>query len=128
MTRLLFEKDMDEKSNYFLREFLKATKKTDDNISIRLSILFTLKHVAPIKFKALKLDQYLENVISEIKETVQKPTSYLKSVTSRIKGIVNKSRPLYDLQAKLDYWYYTKLLGYGDEYKVNDEMIKKIIT
>jgi hypothetical protein len=119
---------MNAKSNYFLREFLKPKRNTDDNISIRLSILFILKHIAPKKFKELKLDEYLESVISEIKGTAEKPTSLLKSVISKIKGMVAKPTSLYDLQAKLDYWYYTKLLGYGDKYKVNGEMIKKFMT
>jgi len=119
---------MNEKSNYFLREFLKPIRKTDDNLSVRLSILFTLKHIAPKKFSELKLNEYLESVISDINGMVEKPTSLLGSVISKIRGILNKSKSLYDLQAKLDYWYYTKLLGYGDQYKVSDEMIKISMT
>ncbi|MFC1812245.1 DUF6895 family protein [Thermodesulfobacteriota bacterium] len=119
---------MDEKSNHFLREFLNPIRKTDDNLSIRLSILFTLKHIAPKKFRELKLNEYLESVISDINEIVEKPTSLLGSVISKMRGMLKKQRSLYDLQAKLDYWYYTKLLGYGDQYRVNDEMIKISMT
>lgn len=119
---------MNTKSDYFLREFLKPIKNTDDNRSIRLSILFTLKQIAPRQFQALKLDQYLEKVISEIKASVEAPPSLLQSVVSKITGVVAKPKKFYGLQAKLDYWYYTKLLGYGDKYKVDAEIIKKFIT
>ena len=119
---------MDEKPNYFLREFLNPIRKTDDNLSIRLSILFTLKHIAPKKFRELKLNEDLESVISDINEIVEKPTSLLGSVISKMRRMLNKQKSVYDLQAKLDYWYYTKLLGYGDRYRVNDEMIKISMT
>ncbi len=118
---------MNEKSDYFLKEFLKPIRATDGNLSIRLSILFTLKQIAPEKFKELKLDQYLESVISTILERAEKPTSLLESITSKIKQIVAKQASLYGLQPKLDYWYYTKLLGHKDKYKANHELIKKII-
>ena len=78
---------MNEKSDFFLKEFLKPIRETDDNLSIRLSILFTLKQIAPEKFKELNLDQYLESVISKILERVEKPTSLLESITSKISGI-----------------------------------------
>jgi len=116
-----------EKSDYFLKEFLKPIKKTDDNISIRLSILFLLKHIAPEKFKELELDEDLDSVISEIKGTAEKPASLLQSVISTIKGTL-KPTSLYELQSKLDYCYYTKLLGYGDKYKVSSETIKTFMT
>jgi hypothetical protein len=119
---------MNEKSDYFLREFLKPTGKTDDNLSIRLSILFMLKHISPGKFSELKLNEYLESNISDISEIVEKPTTLSGSVISKMRGLLKKQRSLYDLQAKLDYWYYTKLLGYGDQYRVNDEMIKISMT
>jgi hypothetical protein len=119
---------MNENSNYFLREFLKPIRKTDDNLSIRLSILFALKHISPQKFSELKLNEYLESVISDIHGMVEKPTSLSGSVIAKIRGILKKRKPLYELQAKLDYWYYTKLLGYGDQYRVNDEIIKIFMT
>ena len=119
---------MNEKSDYFLNEFLKPIKETDDNLSVRLSILFTLKQIAPEKFKELNLDQYLESVILIILERVEKPTSLLGSISSEIKQIVAKKASLYGLQPKLDYWYYTKLLGHKDKYKANHELIKKVIT
>ena len=108
---------MNENNDYFLREFLKPIRKTDDNLSIRLSILFTLKHIAPKKFRELKLNEDLESVISDINEIVEKPTSLLGSVISKMRRMLKKQKSVYDLQAKLDYWYYTKLLGYGDQYK-----------
>lgn len=128
MIGLQHAKDMNEKSDYFLREFLKTIQNTDDNIAIRLSILFLLKQLAPKKFKELKLDTYLDSVISEIKGKVAKPTSLLKRVISKIKGLVAQPTSLYDLQSKLDYWYYTKLLGYGDKYKVSGKTIKIFMT
>jgi hypothetical protein len=93
-----------------------------------LSILFLLKHIAPQKFKELNLDQYLESIISEIKQSIIKPASLLKSAISKVKGMVQKQKAFYELQSKLDYWYYTKLLGFGNEYKINGEIVKKIIT
>lgn len=119
---------MNEKSDFFLKAFLKPVRETDDNLSVRLSILFTLKQLAPEKFKELNLDQYLENVISKILERGEKPTSLLGSITSKIKQIVAKQASLYGLQPKLDYWYYTKLLGHKDKYKANHVLIKKVIT
>jgi len=119
---------MNEKSDYFLREFLKPTRKTDDNLSIRLSILFILKHNSPGKFSELKLNEYLESNISDISEIVEKPTTLSGNIISTIRRMLKKQKSLYALQAKLDYWYYTKLLGHGDQYKVNDEMIKILIT
>jgi len=118
---------MNAKSDYFLKEFLKPVGETDDNLSIRLSILFILKQMAPQKFKELNLNQYLESVISKILERVEKPTSLLESITTKIKQIVAKQASLYGLQPKLDYWYYTKLLGHKDKYKANHELIKEII-
>ena len=113
---------------HFSREFLKPVQNTDDNLSIRLSILFLLKQLAPKKFKELKLETHLDSVISEIKEKIEQSRSLLQRVISKIKAIVGQPTSLYDLQSKLDYWYYTKLLGYGDKYKVNGEMIKKFMT
>ena len=110
---------MNAKSDYFLKEFLKPVGETDDNLSIRLSILFILKQMAPQKFKELNLNQYLESVISKILERVEKPTSLLESITTKIKQIVAKQASLYGLQPKLDYWYYTKLLGHKDKYKAS---------
>lgn len=122
------EKNMNEKPDYFLREFLKPVKKTDDNLSVRLSILFTLKQIAPKKFKELKLDNHLESVIADIEAVIEKSTPLFKSVITKIIGTIKKKRLLYDLQAKLDYWYYTKLLGYRDKYRVRSHTIKRIIT
>ena len=93
---------MNEKPDFFLREFLKPIRKTDDNLSIRLSILFTLKHIAPEKFSKRELNEYLENVISDINARLEKSTSLSESVISKIKGIFKKTRSFYDLQAKLD--------------------------
>ena len=118
---------MNEKSDFFLKEFLKPVRETDDNLSVRLSILFILKQIAPEKFKELNLDQYLETVISKILERVEKPISLLESITSKIKLTVAKKASLYGLQPKLDYWYYTKLLGHKDKYKADHELIRKII-
>ena len=119
---------MNEKSDHFLREFLKPVKKTDDNLSIRLSILFMLKYISPGKFSERQLSEYLESVISDINRSMKKPTSFARNFTSKISAMFKKSKSFYDLQAKLDYWYYTKLLGYGDQYKINDEMISSFIT
>jgi len=125
---LQYENDMNAKSDYFLSEFLKPTQNTDDNLSIRLSILFLLKQLAPKKFKELKLDTHLDSVISEIKGKVEQSKSVLKRVISKIKAMVGQPTSLYDLQSKLDYWYYTKLLGHGDQYKVNGKIIKIFMT
>ena len=119
---------MNDKSDYFLTEFLKPKKNTDDNLSIRLSILFLLKHLAPQKFKELQLDTHLDSVTPEIKGKVEQSRSVLKRVISKIKAMAEQPTSLYDLQSKLDYWYYTKLLGYGDTYKVDDKIIKTFMT
>jgi len=119
---------MNAKSDYFLREFLKPIQNTDDNLSIRLSILFLLKQLLPKKFKELKLDTHLDSVISEIKGKVEQQRLLLKRVISKIKAMVGQPTSLYDLQSKLDYWYYTKLLGHGDKYKVNGKIIEIFMT
>ncbi|MBW1841316.1 MAG: hypothetical protein JRI75_05940, partial [Deltaproteobacteria bacterium] len=118
---------MNEKSNDFLSEFLKPIKETDDNLSIRLSILFTLKHLAPEKFQSLELDKHLDRVIAKIGARTERPPSLRERFIARIKGIF-KQKALYDLQARLDYWYYTKLLGHEDTYRVDDDLIKTIMT
>jgi len=119
---------MHEKSDYFLNEFLKPVENTDDNAAIRLSVLFLLKQLAPKKFKELRLDSHLDSAILKIKGKVAKPTSLFKRVISKIKAKAEQSTSLYELQSKLDCWYYTKLLGHGDKYKVSDKTIKIFMT
>tara|TARA_R110000823_G_C15779681_1_gene484948 strand:- start:64 stop:702 length:639 start_codon:yes stop_codon:yes gene_type:complete len=35
---------------------------------------------------------------------------------------------LHDLQPILDFWYYTKLLGYKDEYKPSESLVKQFVS
>ena len=57
---------MNEKSDYFLKEFLKPIRATDDNLSIRLSILFTLKQIAPQKYVAQPLGAPRNRVLVDV--------------------------------------------------------------
>ena len=104
-----YEKVLNQKFKIFLTQFLKQKKK-HKNISTQLITLTILKYKAKHQFEKYNLNHSLKKTISQID----------------IKKI--KIKKLFDLQAQLDYWYYTKLLGYGNKYKPKDKMIKLFIS
>ena len=104
-----YEKKLNQKFKFFFTNFLKQ-KKTQENISTQLITLILIKFKAKHLFQKYNLNLFIKKIISQI----------------NIKKI--KINELFDLQALLDYWYFTKLLGYGDKFKPNNKIIKLFMS
>ena len=92
-------------------EILKPRELTNENVSVRLTVLYILKNSLSNKFYKKNLEKYLVQTIGDIKKI---PEEQIKE--------------LFDLQPIIDFWYYTKLLGYKDDYKPKDKLIKQFIS
>ena len=74
---------------------------TNESVSLKLIELFLLKN------NQKELIKTINNIKKIPKEEIKR---------------------LYDFQPLLDFWYYTKLLGYKNEYKPNESLIKRFIS
>ena len=92
-------------------EILKPRELTNENVSIRLTVLFLLKNSLSKTFFAQNLEKYLAQTIDDIKKIPEK-----------------QIEEFFDLQPVIDFWYYTKLLGYKNDYKPKDKLIKQFIS
>ena len=106
------EQALNHRSDYFLKIFLKKRKKSRTNVSINLITLILFKYNASKYFNEKKLENNLKQTIKDINKVINK-----KKITS-----------LFSLQAIIDFWYFTKLLGYKDKFKPSDSIINKYIS
>ncbi len=95
--------------NTFLKTMLKSNKL--EHTSIIFTTVFLLKYRAKDIYIKYNLDDVLKKLIKQIPKANQKSTN-----------------TLFDLQEKLDYWYFTLLLGFKDKYKVKISLIDKFVN
>ncbi len=95
--------------NTFITEMLKS--KTIQHTSIIFTTVFILKNRATQVYKKRNLDAVLKQLIKRIPKANSTPT-----------------KKLFDLQEKLDYWYFTKLLGFKNKFKPKQSIIDKFFN
>jgi hypothetical protein len=113
-----------DRSKKFLKEALRPSAiKDDDDLSAKLGFLFIISNTSPKKFRKLNLDRCLHFYTQKLLNSL--PRSFFKKLISKIR---EHKLVIDDLQPKLDRWFYTKTIGYGDEYRVDKSLIKKFVT
>ena len=106
----VYENEINKKYNIPLTKLLKNKKKDDTTLSIKLIVCTILNNTNKKLWNNNKLNLVLKDIISQIDVTKYNP------------------KTLFDFQSVLDYWYYSKLFGYKNKYKPNDNIIKSFVT
>lgn len=88
---------------------LHAVKNDTEDLSVGLITLFVLNYKAPQTFKEQELEKELQTIVKKLPKT-----SYLQT--------------LFDVQSAVDFWYFTKQLGYKDEYKVSEKELSDFLN
>jgi len=83
---------------------------TNESVSLKLIELFLLKNSVPKIFSQKNKQKDLIKTIYNINKLPKKEIKQFQ-----------------DFQPLLDFWYYTKLLGYEDKYKPNETLIKQFV-
>jgi len=90
---------------------------------------FDIKHIYyenKILNNNLQDEKILSNKLIYIYMTYKKNKNKLYSLLENINNYINIDKKQEDIQSFLDFWYFTKILGYKDKYKPNKLFLKNV--